>query len=146
VRGDAFKYKEKNLEVLYTTRLWPLSSGWSPQHLKIEGLLECQTNIIIIDQGASGETGCKCYMGETQGPPDWTQWDCPELRVGFLHFKNIFEMGELTSSHFIQLRKPWVILIHVEFATSSWHYRQKILSIVSNSYRDLHWWVEFIWM
>jgi hypothetical protein len=27
VRGDAFKYKEKNLEVLYTTRLWPLSSG-----------------------------------------------------------------------------------------------------------------------
>jgi hypothetical protein len=25
VRGGAFKYKEKNLEVLYTTKLWPLS-------------------------------------------------------------------------------------------------------------------------
>jgi hypothetical protein len=26
VRGNVFKYKEKNLEVLYTTKLWPFSS------------------------------------------------------------------------------------------------------------------------
>ncbi len=25
VQGGAFKYKEKNLEVFYTTKLWPLS-------------------------------------------------------------------------------------------------------------------------
>jgi hypothetical protein len=62
-----------------------------------------------------------------------------------VNLKNVFEMGQLTSSHFIQLRKPRVILIHAEFATSSWHYHQKIISTVSNSYIDLHWLSGICW-